>query len=75
MRIIREFLLNTKIKASLFVWNGKYILKLESGPLEQTYKIPEMDVGGAEEIINRCTESDFIKRVEALFGGMEENLF
>ena len=43
MRVVTE-IPNPSIKITVFSWNGKYIIKLERGSLEQTYKVSEMDI-------------------------------
>jgi hypothetical protein len=73
MRIIREFPFAEHIKASLFSWNGKYILKLESGMLEQTYKIPEMEVSSELELLEFCAKEEFKESVRRVFSQMEES--
>jgi len=72
MRVIKEFPFNQFIKATLFSWNGKYILKLESGNLEQTYKISELDVSGQAEVEEICARPEFKEMVSSIFGQMEE---
>lgn len=72
MRVIKEFPLNQFIKATLFSWNGKYILKLESGNLEQTYKISELEVSGQAEVEEMCSRPEFKEMVSSIFGQMEE---
>jgi hypothetical protein len=67
MRIIREFPFSERIKASLFSWNGKYILKLESGNLEQTYKIPETEISGIDELEEWYSSPDFKASAEDVF--------
>jgi hypothetical protein len=71
MRVIREFPFSERIKASLFSWNGKYILKLESGNLEQTYKISELDTAGEEEVLEFCRKEDFRSSVIQTFVSMD----
>ena len=71
MRIIREFPFSDRIKASLFSWNGKYILKLESGGLEQTYKIAEMELSGLDELLDYCQNELFRDAVNQAFACME----
>ena len=71
MRILREFSFSDQIKASLFAWNGKFILKLESGNLEQTYKISETDVSGEAEVLDFCRQDEFRKAVAQTFDTME----
>lgn len=43
MRVIGE-VPNNLYKITLFQWNGKYIIKIESGLLEQSYKVEEWDI-------------------------------
>ena len=74
MRIIREFPLSPNIKASLFSWNGKFILKLECGLLEQIYKFQETEISGTEEIILKCSEKSFLDSIDRIFVEMENNL-
>jgi len=74
MRILKETTLPSGLKASLFSWNGKYILKLENGTLEQIYKINEVDVSGLAEVESLLQDSDFEQKVQAIFISMEENL-
>ncbi|WBL44950.1 hypothetical protein PBT90_09670 [Algoriphagus halophytocola] len=43
MRVVQEFV-QEDIRISVFSWNNKYIMKFELGPMEQTFKLSEMDV-------------------------------
>ena len=43
MRIIAE-LPHPEFKISILNMNSKFIIKIEKGALEQTYKLPEMDL-------------------------------
>jgi hypothetical protein len=74
MRILKEITLPSGLKASLFSWNGKYILKLENGLLEQIYKVSESDVSGLAEVESLLQDFDFEQKVLAIFIQMEENL-
>lgn len=49
MRLIKE-VPHEKYKIQIFNYNSKYILKIELGQFEQSYKIGETDVMGMEEI-------------------------
>lgn len=54
MRVVAD-IPNPDMKVTLMSWNGKYIIKLEKGDFEQTYKISEMDVmndEGAKELLD-----------------------
>lgn len=74
MRVIKEIALTTSINATLFGWNGKYILKLEKGNLEQTYKIPETDVAGQSDIDDLLADPGFIAKADSVFDTMDSNL-
>ena len=71
MRVIREFPFTDRIKASLFGWNGKYILKLECGNLEQTYKIAETELSGPDEVLEFCSDPAFVRTVIQGFDEMD----
>ncbi|MDX2359763.1 MAG: hypothetical protein QNK23_03075 [Crocinitomicaceae bacterium] len=54
MRLVKE-IPHERYKIQLFQYNGKYILKIELGQFEQTYKIGELDVAGLNEVENMIT--------------------
>lgn len=72
MRLVAD-IPHPHVKITLFSWNGKYLLKLERGPYEQTYKVNELDVSGDEEVKAMLTE-EFLANVAAIFKQMHENL-
>jgi len=49
MRLVKE-LPHERYKIQIFQYNGKFILKIELGQFEQSFKIGETDVYGVEEI-------------------------
>lgn len=49
MRLVKE-VPHERYKIQIFQYNGKYILKIELGQFEQTYKIGETEVRGVEDI-------------------------
>jgi uncharacterized protein with WD repeat len=57
MRVVTE-VPHPAVKITVFSWNGKYLIKLERGPLEQTYKISEMDI---------LEEADLVKIIDETF--------
>lgn len=64
MRVIRE-IPHERYKIQIFQYNGKYILKIELGQFEQSYKIGETDVIGVEEVEKMITDellSNSLKR-------------
>lgn len=56
MRVISE-IPHPTVKITVFAWNGKYIIKLERGPFEQTFKISEMDVMNEADIPKMLDEA------------------
>lgn len=76
MRIIAT-IPHPKIKISVFQMNQKYLLKMEAGPYEQTYKIYEEEVSSMEQLERICNE-DFmetvIKRFEQMHSDFENSL-
>ncbi|EPR70539.1 hypothetical protein [Cyclobacterium qasimii] len=72
MRVVRE---SSKegIRISLFEWNNKFILKFEAGNLEQTYKVPAMDVL-EEKDLDTLMEGDFYQEVKKRFDEMHQSL-
>jgi hypothetical protein len=66
------------ISITLFGNNGKYIIKLEAGPMEQTYKLPEELLGGPENakilldhlFLSQCLEH-FNKMYRSLLDAQE----
>lgn len=49
MRLIKD-IPHERYKIQVFNYNGKYIVKIELGQFEQTFKIGETDVYGLEDI-------------------------
>ena len=56
MRVVAE-IPNPSVKITVFSWNGKYIIKLERGALEQTYKVSELDILDEADITNMLDET------------------
>ena len=69
MRYIKD-VPNKEFKISIYQWNNKYIVKIEAGMYEQTYKIDEYDVSSVEDIEN-CMDALFMVKVSATFGMMQ----
>lgn len=68
MRIVGQ-IPHPQLSITLFLWNGKYIVKFEAGGYEQSYKIPENAVKGIEDLKARV-DSDFIEKVYDRFEKM-----
>lgn len=68
MRVVKEFV-QEEIRISVFSWNNKYLIKFELGPMEQTFKVNEMDVL-EESDLEIFWEGDFLKKVKLRFEEM-----
>lgn len=68
MRVVKE-LTQEDIRVSIFSWNNKFILKFELGPLEQTFKLSEMDVLEESEL-DAFLAGDFFQKVKDRFEEM-----
>lgn len=68
MRVVKE-LIREEIRISIFSWNNKYIIKYELGPIEQTFKLSEMDVLEESEL-DAFLEGDFLDQVKLRFDEM-----
>ncbi|MBC7446583.1 MAG: hypothetical protein H7330_00815 [Hymenobacteraceae bacterium] len=57
---------------TVFAWNGKFLIKLERGPFEQTYKIAELDLppGAPDDLVRRLVDTAFVAEAVARFGEM-----
>jgi hypothetical protein len=71
MRVVKEFS-KDDIRLSIFSWNNKYLIKYELGPMEQTFKIPEMDVLD-ETDLEVFFEGEFFDAVKDRFKEMGES--
>ena len=72
MRVVAE-IPHAAVKITVFAWNGKYLIKLERGPYEQTYKISETEVA-SDDTIKKMLDESFIAEAVNLFGQMHQNL-
>ncbi|EKB50396.1 hypothetical protein [Cecembia lonarensis] len=73
MRVVREFTVDD-IRVSIFNWNNKYLIKFETGPLEQTFKVPEMDILDEMDLEGFCT-GPFFEGVKGRFKEMAQSLY
>ena len=72
MRVVKEVTLG-EIRVSIFSWNSKYIFKYELGPMEQTFKVSEMDILEESELAG-FLEGEFLEEVNQRFQEMGESL-
>jgi len=73
MRLVRE-LSHPDFKITIFSWNNRYLIKLEQGILEQTFKVPEMDVAGEDELFS-ILDAEFLQRANSRFMEMGQSLY
>ena len=72
MRVVRE-IPHKACKITVFSWNQKYLIKLEAGDFEQTFKVSEFDV--LEEEIDEILSESFINEAVTRFADMQQSLF
>jgi hypothetical protein len=72
MRVIGE-IPHPDCKITLFQWNNRYLIKLEAGLLEQTFKVPEYDVT-APEALAQIANPRFVDEALARFADMQQSL-
>ncbi len=73
MRVLAE-LPHPDCKITLFGMNQKYIIKIEQGTLEQSYKLAEADVVGGVNGVFELLDEDFIKDVLSIFESMRAGI-
>lgn len=56
MRLVKE-VPHQRYKIQIFSYNEKYMVKIELGDYEQTYKIGATNVDGLEDVENMITET------------------
>ena len=72
MRVVGE-IQHPELKITIFHWNNRYLIKLEAGLLEQTFKIHEYDVASEEEL-KKIVSNDFVKAAIDRFNEMAASL-
>ncbi|MGZ3757776.1 MAG: hypothetical protein ACXVAY_20245 [Mucilaginibacter sp.] len=72
MRIIAE-LPHPDFKISIFNMNQKFIVKIEKGVLEQSYKISEMDLTDGVNSVFELLDEAFLLTVNARFVEMNKD--
>jgi hypothetical protein len=72
MRVVKE-IAYPHFKITIFHWNNRYLIKLESGILEQTFKVSELEVNSESEVLALLDE-DFLKQAINRFEEMAESL-
>ena len=76
MRVIGS-IPHEKCAITFFHWNNRYLIKVEAGPFEQTYKINEYDLGSEkdlEEIVNEDFINQCLQRFQDMAGSLQAAL-
>jgi hypothetical protein len=72
MRVVGE-IVHPDCKITIFHWNNRYLLKLEAGPLEQTFKVNEYDIT-SEADLKKILSQEFIQKAMERFLDMHTSL-
>ena len=72
MRVVGE-IPHPECKITIFAWNNRYLIKLEQGLLEQTFKVNEYDVTSEAELY-RIVDKTFLEEAMQRFASMGESL-
>ena len=72
MRIIAE-LPHPEFKISILYMNQKFIVKMEQGTLEQSYKISELDLTDGVNSVFEILDEAFLKAVGVRFAEMRKD--
>lgn len=72
MRIIAE-LPHPDFKISILNMNQKFIIKIEKGTFEQTYKLPEIDLTDGVNSVFEILDDEFLKSVSERFAAMQQD--
>jgi hypothetical protein len=72
MRVIAE-LPHPDFKITIMSMNQKFIVKIEQGTFEQSYKIPEMDLTDGVNSVFEVLDEEFLKTVGNRFAEMRKD--
>jgi hypothetical protein len=72
MRVVGE-IPHSDCKITIFSWNNRYLIKLEQGLLEQTFKVNEYDISSEAEVY-RIVDQPFIQEALQRFAEMGGSL-
>ena len=72
MRVVGE-IPHPEIKITIFQWNNRYLIKLEAGAFEQTFKIDQSDIS-SEEDLKMVVNEVFIQQSILRFNSMAQSL-
>jgi hypothetical protein len=76
MRVLKE-IVTPNYRATIFNWNNKYLIKLETALLEQTFKVSQFDVTGdadVEKLLNPAFIQKALQRFDEMGRDLQEAL-
>jgi hypothetical protein len=73
MRVVKE-LSHPDCKVTIFSWNNRYIIKLEQGTIEQTFKIDALEFENDEAIV-KMIDAEFLQQAITRFRHMGQSLY
>jgi hypothetical protein len=72
MRVVKE-ISHPRCKITIYAWNNRYLIKLEEGPFEQTYKIDQSDILDENDLLE-IIDAEFIQQALNRFLEMGQSL-
>ena len=72
MRVIKELLVQD-CRVTIFSWNNRYIIKMERGLYEQTFKVDQFDVMDDAELL-ALLDAEFVQQALDRFDSMGQSL-
>ena len=72
MRVVGD-IPHPNCKITIFAWNNRYLIKVEQGLLEQTFKLNEYDVT-AESELYKLVDDAFVREALMRFDAMRQSL-
>ncbi len=71
MRVVGE-IPHPDCKITLFAWNNRYLVKLEQGYLEQTFKLDQFDITSDADLLT-IVDTEFINKALNRFVEMAQS--
>jgi len=72
MRVIAE-LPHPDMKITIMSMNQKFIVKMEKGPFEQIFKVPEMDLTDGVNSVFELLDEEFLTKTSKRFKEMSKD--
>lgn len=72
MRVVQE-IPGAEYNTTIYSWNNKMIIKFETGPYEQTYKISELDLMPGTDLGAVVAEPQFKEQILQRFKEMDQD--